>query len=135
MARSVEAVQQAAAPVVAASETAMAPVGPNPNAPPVVSASDASQASQPSPTSEASLVRQGSAAGVALPQPVVPDASATLAASAASSVSETRSMTGIAGMNGGLIGVLLVAIGAGAFFALRNRNKATSKKMQGKHDR
>jgi uncharacterized protein len=135
MARSAEAVPQAAAPVVAASETAMAPVGPNPEAPPVVAASDVSQASQASqavPTSEASLVRQGSAAGVALPQPVAPEASAPLAVSAPASVSESRSM---AGMNGGLLAVLLVAIGASAFFALRSRGKATAKKMQGKEDR
>lgn len=136
MARSVEAVPQAAAPVVAASETAMAPVGPNPGAPPVVAASDVSQApqaSQASPTSEASLVRQGSAAGVALPQPVAPEASsAPLGASVPAAVSESRSMPGI---NGGLAIALLVALGSGAFFALRNRSKATSKKMQGKDDR
>ena len=130
MARSAAAVAvpQAAAPVVAASETAMAPVGPNPEAPPVISAPEVSQASQAVPTSEASLVRQGSAAGVALPQPVAPQASAPLAVPAASGVNESRTMSGPAGMNGGLIAMLLVAIGAGVFFAFRIRSQATAKK-------
>ncbi|MGF6965010.1 uncharacterized protein OKW43_002015 [Paraburkholderia sp. WC7.3g] len=129
MARSVDTVPQAAAPVFPASETAMAPVGPHPDAPPVASAPEASQAFQASPTSEASLVRQGSAAGVALPQPVAPEASAPVAASATPGERESR---GMAGTSGGLIVGLLVAIGAGAFFALRNRGRATAKKMQGK---
>ncbi|MBB5448018.1 uncharacterized protein HDG38_006665 [Paraburkholderia sp. WSM4177] len=143
MARSVDVAPQAAAPqpaapepaapVVTASETAMAPVGPNPEAPPAVSASDASQASQASPTSEVSLVRQGSAAGVALPQPVAAEASAPVAASAAHSQSESRGMTGMSDSSGGLIVVLLVALGAGVFFALRNRSRATAKKTRGKN--
>ncbi|MBB5464099.1 uncharacterized protein HDG32_000192 [Paraburkholderia sp. CI2] len=139
MARSVDVAQaaapQPAAPVVTASETAMAPVGPNPEAPSAVSASDASQVSQASPTSEASLVRQGSAAGVALPQPVAAEASAPVAASAAPSQSESRGMTGMSDISGGLIVVLLVALGAGVFFALRNRSRATAKKTQGKNGR
>ncbi|WP_429349208.1 hypothetical protein [Paraburkholderia sp. Clong3] len=144
MARSVDVAQAAApepaapepaAPVVTASEAAMAPVGPNPEAPPAVSASDASQVSQASPTSEASLVRQGSAAGVALPQPVAAEASAPVAASAAPSQSESRGMTGMSDISGGLIVVLLVALGAGVFFALRNRSRATAKKTQGKNGR
>ncbi|MGF6414290.1 hypothetical protein [Paraburkholderia sp. MM5482-R1] len=140
MARSVDVAPQAAAPqpaapVMTASEAAMAPVGPNPEAPPAVSASDASQVSQASPTSEASLVRQGSAAGVALPQPVAAEASAPVAASAAPSQSESRGMTGMSDISGGLIVVLLVALGAGVFFALRNRSRATAKKTQGKNGR
>ena len=141
MARPVEAGPQAAASVVVASETAIAPVGPNPEAPPVASSPDMSpaQASQAVPTSEASLVRQGSAAGVALPQPVAPEASAPGAAPVASSVSESRSMPGLPGLNGGLMAVLLVAIGAGVFFALRNRSsarsKAAAKRMQGRDGR
>ncbi|MGF6381591.1 hypothetical protein OKW33_004561 [Paraburkholderia atlantica] len=122
MARSLEAGPQASASVVAPSETAMAPVGPHPEAPAVASAPEVSQASQALPTSEASLVRQGSAAGVALPQPVAPEASAPLAASAAPGA--ITSMTGMAGLGGGLIVILLVALGAGLFFALRNRRRA-----------
>lgn len=121
MAQSAAAVPQAAAPAVAAPETATAPVGPNPEAPPVVSAPDVSQAAPAAPTSGASLVRQGSAAGVALPQPVAPEASAPLVASAPSSVSESRPMSGMGGMSGGLIAALLVAIGAGVVFARRRR--------------
>jgi uncharacterized protein len=129
MARQIEAGPQAAASVVAASETAIAPVGPNPEAPPVASAPDSSQAQafQAVPTSEASLVRQGSAAGVALPQPVAPQASAPGAAAAASAASESRGMAGLPGLNGGLLALLFVAIAAGVFFALRNRSGARSK--------
>ena len=61
-----------------ASATNMAPVGPASDAVPV-------PASQASPTSEASLARQGSAAGVALPQPVATQASTPALASAAAS--------------------------------------------------
>ncbi|KXU82368.1 hypothetical protein CI15_33020 [Paraburkholderia monticola] len=121
MTRSVAAAPQAAAPVMAASETAMAPVGPNPEAPPVVSAPEVSQAPATAPTSGASLVRQGSAAGVALPQPVAPAASAPVAASTASRGSESRSMSGMGGLSGGLLAALLVAIGAGVIFARRRR--------------
>ncbi|MEX3894358.1 hypothetical protein [Paraburkholderia sp. BR10954] len=122
LARALEAGPQAAASVVVPSQTTMAPVGPNPQAPAVASAPEVPQASPASPTSEASLVRQGSAAGVALPQPVAPVASAPVAASAAPSA--TSSMTGLPGMGGGLIVVLLVALGAGMYFALRNRRRA-----------
>jgi hypothetical protein len=140
MAQSVETVPQAAASVVVPSETAIAPVGPNPNAPvgpspdapPDASAPEASQASQAVPTSEASLVRHGSAAGVALPQPVAPEASASIVASPAASVGDSRRASGI---GGSLMVALLVAIGAGAFFALRNRNRGTAKKMQGRDGR
>ena len=121
MARSVAAVPQAAAPVMAASEAAMAPVGPNPDAPPVVSAPEVSQAPAAAPTSGASLVRQGSAAGVALPQPVAPEASAPVAASTTSRVSESRRLSGMGGLSGGLLAALLVAIGAGVIFARRRR--------------
>ncbi|WP_442793440.1 hypothetical protein [Paraburkholderia sp. HP33-1] len=132
MARSVEAAPRAAVPVVAEPETAMAPVGPNPGAPPVASAPEGSQASPALPTSEASLVRHGSAAGVALPQPVAPEASAPVAVSAASSVSESRSMSGMAG---GLIAALLVAIGAGVIFARRNSSAGPAKKRQDNDER
>ncbi|RZF29407.1 hypothetical protein EVC45_13235 [Paraburkholderia sp. UYCP14C] len=135
MARSVQAGPQAAAPVVTASETAMAPVGPNPEAPPVASAAEVAPTSQALPTSEASLVRQGSAAGVALPQPVAPEASAPAAASAAPGERASSSMTGMPGMGGGLIAVLLIALAAGVFFALRNRSSATAKRTQRKNGR
>ncbi|EDZ98505.1 conserved hypothetical protein [Burkholderia sp. H160] len=132
MARSVETAPRAPAPVVAAPETAMAPVGPNPGAPPVASAPEEAQASQALPTSEASLVRHGSAAGVALPQPVAPEASAPVAALATSGVSESRSMSGV---GGGLIAALLIAIGAGVMFARRNSRAGPAKKRQDKDER
>jgi len=121
MARSLEAAPQGAPPIATASDTAEAPVGPNPEAPPAV-ASQPSDASQASPTSEASLVRQGSAAGIALPQPVeAAGASAPAAASAsvASAASDARSTTG---MSVGLLLALLVAVGAGVLFARRKKS-------------
>jgi uncharacterized protein len=121
MARSVENVAQA--PPAVASSTEMAPVGPDPDADPLA-------ASQAVPTSGASLVRQGSAAGVALPQPVASEASAPTAASASVSAStaageqRSRSMPGI---SGSLVLVLVVLIGLGAFL-LRRRNRGGVKK-------
>ena len=106
MAKSVETASRAEPARVIASATAMAPVGPSPDAPPL-------PASQALPTSEASLVRRGSAAGVALPQPVATQASSPAVASAASSPSESRSATGL---SAGLLMALLVAVGFGALF-------------------
>nr|WP_240158907.1 hypothetical protein [Burkholderia sp. Ax-1724] len=119
MARSLEAVPQAA-PIEMASDTAAAPVGPNPEAPPAP-ASQSETSSPASPTSEASLVHQGSAAGIALPQPVEASdatAPAPAVASAASAASDARRTTG---MSAGLLLVLLVAVGAGVLFARRTR--------------
>jgi hypothetical protein len=112
MARSVEATSAGApaAPVMA-SATAMAPVGPNPDTPPV-------PAPQAMPTSGASLVRQGSAAGVALPQPVEPPASLPALASAPASAGESR---GTSGMSVALIVALLIAVGFGALFTRRKK--------------
>jgi uncharacterized protein (TIGR03382 family) len=112
MAKSVEAASQAAPAPVMASATALAPVGPTPDAIPSI-------ASQASPTSEASLVRQGSAAGVALPQPVATQASSPAVASAASGPSDSRSTTG---MSAALLMALLVAVGFGALFRRRKKS-------------
>jgi uncharacterized protein len=110
-AKSVEANSRAARAMTSASATAMAPVGPAPDTIPSV-------ASQASPTSEASLVRQGSAAGVALPQPVATQASSPSVASAASSPSDSHSTIG---MSAGLLTALLVAVGFSAFFRRRKK--------------
>jgi uncharacterized protein len=115
MAKSVEATSRGALAPAMASSTAMAPVGPAPGAVP----SPASQAYQASPTSEASLVRHGSAAGVALPQPVVSQASLTAVVSAASPASDSRSATG---MSAGLMAVVILAIACGAFVIRRTRS-------------
>ncbi|NML32856.1 hypothetical protein HHL14_18705 [Paraburkholderia sp. G-4-1-8] len=112
---------QAAAPG-AMSDTAMAPVGPNPDAPPLV----ASQPVVAAPTSEASLVRQGSAAGVALPQPVTQDASATAAASGAVAASPVDVSHAMTGMGMGLLIALLVAVGFVTSFVWRRRGSARS---------
>src|SRR6185437_10251104 len=112
MANSVEATAAAVPAPVMASATALAPVGPTPDAIPSI-------ASQASPTSEASLVRQGSAAGVALPQPVAAQASSPAVASAASSPSDPRSTTG---MSAGLLMALLVAVAFGALFRRRKKS-------------
>ncbi len=110
MAKSVETTSRAAlAPAMASS---MVPIGPAPDAVPAT-------ASPASPTSEASLVRRGSAAGVALPQPVATQASSPTVASAASSPRDSRSTTG---MSAGLMAVLLVAIACGAL--VRRRKKS-----------
>jgi hypothetical protein len=100
------------APVMA-SATDMAPVGPASDAGPV----PASQASQASPTSETSLVRQGSAAGVALPQPVATQASSPAVASAAASEANGTHRTGV------LSAVALLVIGFIALIALRKRSR------------
>ena len=112
IARSVETTSRAAVAPVMASATAMAPVGP-------ASEAIVFPASQALPTSEASLVRQGSAAGVALPKPVETQASSPTVASAPSSASESRSTTG---MSAGLMTALLVAVGFGALFRRRRRS-------------
>ena len=112
IARSVETTSRAAVAPVIASDAAMAPAGP-------ASEAIALPASQALPTSEASLVRQGSAAGVALPQPVETQASSPTVASAPSSASESRSATG---MSAGLMTALLVAVGFGVLFQRRRRN-------------
>ncbi|MEZ0603976.1 hypothetical protein ACAX43_17725 [Paraburkholderia sp. IW21] len=112
MAKSVETPSRAAVAPVMASATAMAPVGP-------ASEAIVLPASQALPTSEASLVRQGSAAGVALPKPVEAHASSPTVASAPLSASESRGTTG---MSGGLLAALIVAVGFGALFQRRRRN-------------
>ena len=94
-----------------ASTTDAAPVGPNPDAIPAI-------ASETTATSDAFVVQKGSAAGVALPQPVASQASAP-AVSAASSASEFRSTTG---MSGGLLAAILIAIGCGALVGRRRKN-------------
>ncbi len=108
MAKSETRSSAALAPAMTSS-TSMAPVGPTSDAVPSV-------ASQASPTSEASLVRHGSAAGVALPQPVATQASAPTVASAASSPSDSRSTTG---MSAGLVVALFAAVGFGVLFRRR----------------
>jgi uncharacterized protein (TIGR03382 family) len=112
MAKSVEATTATVPAPAMASATAMAPVGPT-------SGTIALPASQALPTSEASLVRQGSAAGVALPQPVAAQASSPAVGSAASSQSDSRSTTG---MSAGLLMALLVAVAFGALFRRRKKN-------------
>lgn len=118
MAKSVETHSRAAAAPVMASATAMAPVGP-------ASEAIVLPTSQASPTSEASLVRQGSAAGVALPQPVETHASSPTVASAPSSASESRSATG---MSASLMTALLVAVGFSVLFQRRRRNSGSTGK-------
>ena len=108
IARSVETTSRAAVAPVIASDAAIAPAGP------------ASEAiALPASQAEASLVRQGSAAGVALPKPVETQASSPTVASAPSSASESRSATG---MSAGLMMALLVAVGFGALFRRRRRS-------------
>ncbi|MBC8752782.1 hypothetical protein F6X42_42535 [Paraburkholderia sp. WC7.3b] len=111
MAKTADANSRAALAPAMASSTAMAPVGPAPDVAPSV-------ASQASPTSEASLVRQGSATGVALPQPVATQASSPAVVSGASSPSDSRGTTG---MSGGLMLALLVAVGFGVVFRRRKK--------------
>jgi hypothetical protein len=112
IARTVETTSRAAVAPVIASDAAMAPAGP-------ASETIALPASPALPTSEASLVRQGSAAGVALPQPVQTQASSPTVASAPSGASESRSATG---MSAGLMTALLAAVGFGVLFQRRTRN-------------
>ncbi|SDR41398.1 hypothetical protein SAMN05443245_5706 [Paraburkholderia fungorum] len=113
MTRSVTATPQAAQAPAIASSTDSAPVGPAPDAVPSVAPQVAVA------TSEASLVHQGSAAGVALPQPVAPQASSAAAAPAASAPVDSRGMTG---MSIGLIVALLLVAGFGILFVRRQRN-------------
>ena len=126
VAKSSEAVSQAAPAPVMASAITLAPVGPTSDA-------IARPASGALPTSDASLVRQGSAAGVALPQPVETQASSPTVASAPSSASESRSTTG---MSAGLMAVVLLAIACGAFVIRRTksvrRNGEPTKHVRGK---
>jgi hypothetical protein len=110
MAKSVEAASRTKVAPVIASGTAMAPVGPASDAVPV-------PASQASPTSEASLVRQGSAAGVALPQPVATQASSPAVASAAASGTNGTHSTSA------LSAVALLAIAFIALIARRKRSR------------
>ncbi|WP_345815596.1 hypothetical protein AAGS40_24480 [Paraburkholderia sp. PREW-6R] len=99
--------------------TALAPVGPTSDAYPGDSTANALAASEATPISEASLVRQGSAAGVALPQPVASQASSPGAASAATGASESHA--GTAGFNSVVAPVVLIAIALGAFLYRRSR--------------
>lgn len=114
LAKSAQANAAALAVPAEASMTALDAVGP-------ASGSVPSGAAQASPTSEASLVRQGSAAGVALPTPVATQASSAVTASAASAPDDSR---GRAGMGAGLVVALLVAIGFGVLFRRRSDGAA-----------
>ena len=105
LAKSSEAMSREPPAPVMASATDMAPVGPASDAVPV-------PASQASPTSEASLARQGSAAGVALPQPVATQASSPAVASAAASRTNGSDSTSALNV------VALLAIGFVALVAL-----------------
>lgn len=112
MTRSVTATPQAAQAPAIASSTDAAPVGPAPDAVPSVAPQVAV------PTSEASLVHQGSAAGVALPQPVAPEASSSASSSAPAPVGSGSTT----GMSIGLIVALLLVAGFGILFVRRQRN-------------
>jgi uncharacterized protein len=121
IARSIE-VNAAAVPApVMASATPLAPVGPTSDAYAPASDASALPASQASPTSEASLVRSGSAAGIALPQPVASQASSPNAASSPAGASEPRSTAGFSAI---LAPVVLIAIALGAFIYRRNKRFA-----------
>lgn len=114
MTRSVSATPEAAQAPAIASSTESAPVGPAPDAVPSVAPQVAVA------TSEASLVHQGSAAGVALPQPVAPEASSSASSPApASGAVDSRGTTG---MSIGLIVALLLVAGFGILFVRRQRN-------------
>ncbi|WP_367889747.1 hypothetical protein [Burkholderia sp. S171] len=103
VAKSGEAIsREPPASAVTASATDMAPVGPASDAVPV-------PASQASPTSDASLVRQGSAAGVALPQLIAPQASSPAVASAAASGTNATHSTSALSV-GALLAVGLIAL-------------------------
>ena len=123
MARSISA-NAAAAPAIASS-TDFAPVGPASDAGALASDAGALPASQASPTSEASLVRQGSAAGVALPQPVASQASSPAAAAVATGAREPRSATGLATS---LTVLVLIAAAFGAFVIRRKRSGGSPKR-------
>lgn len=100
-----------------ASATASAPVGPDPDAVPAPVPSSAAVA-----TSDPSVVQRGSAAGVALPQPVASEAPAPVVSSAASGASESRGIGGMSGMSGGVLAAILIAIGCGAFINRRRKS-------------
>jgi len=129
MARSVETGSRAAMAPAIASATGMALVGP-------ASEAITLPASQALPTSEASLVRQGSAAGVALPKPVETQASSPTVASAPSGASESH---GTSGMSAGLLVALMVAlmaaliaaVGFGVLFQRRKRNGGSAEQRPG----
>jgi uncharacterized protein len=110
VAKSSETISRESPAPVMASATDMAPVGPASDAVPV-------PASQASPTSEASLVRQGSAAGVALPQPVASQASSPAVASAVASGANGSHTTSA------LSAVALLVIGFIALIARRKRSR------------
>jgi uncharacterized protein len=113
LARSSEAMSREPPAPVMASATDMAPVGPASDAVPV-------PASQAAPTSEASLARQGSAAGVALPQPVATQASSPAVASAAASgTNGSTSSTALSVAALLAIGLIVLA----ALIAVRKRSR------------
>jgi uncharacterized protein len=114
-AKSIEAISRVSPAPVMASATDMPSVGPASDAVPI-------PASQASPTSEASLVRQGSAAGVALPQPVATQAPSPTVASAAASGADGSHSTSA------LSAVALLAIGFLALIARRKRSSRRSGK-------
>lgn len=118
MAKSSATISRESPAPIMASATDMAPVGPTSDAVPV-------PASQASPTSEASLVRQGSAAGVAVPQPVATEASSPAVASAAASGAERSHSTSA------LSAVVLLAIGILALIARRKKSSRRSGKPPG----
>ncbi|NKJ48745.1 hypothetical protein CIC12_18770 [Burkholderia sp. SG-MS1] len=127
MARAVEANAAVVPAPAIASATEVAPVGPASDAD-TLSASQGLPASAAAlPTSEASLVRQGSAAGIALPQPVASQVSSPVTPSSASGVGESRSN---AGLSAGLLLVFLIAIAAGAFFIRRSIGLRRSEKTR-----
>jgi uncharacterized protein len=119
MTRGVQPGAQAAQTPAMASSTDMAPVGPAPDAVPALPTPSPAVAVADA-ASGASLVHQGSAAGVALPEPVAPQASGTSPASAMapapSAPLDTRSGSGL-GI--GLIVALLIVAGLGVVFVLR----------------
>jgi hypothetical protein len=125
MAKSVEAGTAAVPPPGMASATALAPVGPGSDADAFASDGGTLPASQASPTSEASLVRQGSAAGVALPQPVETQPASPTAVAVAARARESRGGTGLAA---GLVVLVFVAIALGAFLIRRKRSDGSTKR-------
>jgi hypothetical protein len=135
MARSVETNAAVVPAPAIASATALAPVGPTSDAD-ALSASQGLPASAAAlPTSEASLVRHGSAAGVALPQPVASQVSSPGATSSASGASESRGRTGL---TAGLLLVFLIAIAMGTFVIRRSIGRRRGEKrggVRGKHTR
>ena len=120
--RAVASTPSAAVAPEIASASASAPVGPDPDAVP-------SPASAAVATSDSSVVQRGSAAGVALPQPVASQTSSPVAASAASDARESRNGIGISGgMSSGVMAAILIAIGCGAFVSRRRKNVRPTRK-------